>query len=1754
MDNTIKKLKENRLMELDKSDYENIENNAELHTLFLSKIKEGQDFSIEYADPVLEDLLFHPEYITIIFDQLRKQRPEDYINIFFYSEEDLEQEFPPDSLIALKQYKKKRLDEIIEILKESPESSDKIEDREIIEKIIENKIEQHYGAIYMPNPTEEFENLLLNALEHRTYKRIYTVTDKIIQKCQETDQLSAAVFGIDLENEAMTEIYFAALEDGKITYGDLSYAFKEKYKKDLRLIKHKLHDKHCYFEEGELERVEVRQLILSEIENNHDLATDWAIRTAAQKYPEIAITVIKYYPPENLKDCLKYSNEMLENTLKSAPKETIDAILYNLEHNLDDVTEIFEIIMQLNPNHPEKFTALTQDTRLLQYIIPKIPMDLVLKYLVNSKYDYDNRKDIYFINEENYKLLSELEISFTEVPKKFIYSVNYPENVWLALLPVLKEDELTPNNIDLNRFKDTPTVLDAIIKRLVELKSNRFNSTLEYWGNENITPYMIEIITSKENPLNLSIAQRIKILPSANMANQNYLYQIIKNTEKIDAISLQTIIPTIQKIENKEEVKRILNILFEKEKIEINANVIQYFTTLASNAKKEKNQEETTTLLIYEAMTSFLKTKTGIPLSLTIYFDQETRKKATYSKLEDLKENPNTFLVTPLPDDFLPFIKECQKIGIPIDLKIINQAYEKEKNQQLLDYNNIVFTDDKDTYNILNVFLVYAKGKEKNEIHKKIVTKWMDTELSPQFFNCQTEWKDSLFLDSLLNEEEYLPQIIQCLTQESTGITFTQKLLFLLIKDYSSEEIANKVKETIYNLITQNKISSFIPDNHFKKYLEIDNKIFTNYLTSTFINNINNITTLSYLETLLNSPIYKQPTLDALYQNSHLISNQNVLSLLPKNQEIKQYFISILEDANNPNNRYLEFDYRFFDKDVLLAFLKNHSIDAVITHIVHQGNIEYITKETNEIINKTFLEKHPEYKKEAYELLNQFYGTTLLTLLETDNIKKLLAQEKEVVQKYIEIFKERQLDEGIIMSINDSFRQNCFNLDNLDIINFYTNTLEKIQRGITEEEIQQTIQMLLPVIPNKLEEEIEKTGNEYLTDLYHTNKEDFLRQLIIELSNNQNIYAPLFNKITNNLIIQKRNEHRKKQNIYADTNLKYELETKSLYNALFNYLVKNKPRKLMQLIRSTTEETELDYKTLCFLYGKTETLLPEELPEIKKNIPRLKAIIIKALQELNKDENIRKNTYYGLNWQNQQEKKFSNLPREFEYLLDDANFMKSVKKIPIYPTRKTPIETIGNINMDVFLNLVQDQEKYNALLNLLNKYKFLEWGDLFEPTVKKLALGEDAINIYNFINAFSKIYDNERKIILRERKRLIDTVVEEMRQNGKTEKEIEDYIKAKENEPINIQITAYKILKYNTIYSSIANYYKLILGLEDFDFVKKNDGPNTASKGTQEQRLQETTEMQIELLQFDKVTIPSFIHQYENKEKKKLQVIIGNRADSRNLTHGERTGACMRSYGHADTLFKFCNTDPRGFHFTFVDPETNEYVSRVSGFRNGNTIFLNQLRNSVSTKYTNEDVIDACKSAAEEIIKRSQTSSMPIENVVASPCYALAGHTTQVLSESNIGQGVYTGYKDVSANAVVLATTGQDGKAVDVKLDGENQPVYDSVRLQPREYTAVNNETKVLMQRISGIKHCIEHSENKEYYKTLDLDYELLDTEYIHVIIGQDWYVSLDSKGNLAYDIAIQSKQSTEELNEALEKMNKIKEEKIQLGGFTNGI
>ena len=179
----------------------------------------------------------------------------------------------------------------------------------------------------------------------------------------------------------------------------------------------------------------------------------------------------------------------------------------------------------------------------------------------------------------------------------------------------------------------------------------------------------------------------------------------------------------------------------------------------------------------------------------------------------------------------------------------------------------------------------------------------------------------------------------------------------------------------------------------------------------------------------------------------------------------------------------------------------------------------------------------------------------------------------------------------------------------------------------------------------------------------------------------------------------------------------------------------------------------------------------------------------------------------------------------------------------------------------------------------------------------------------------------------------------------------------------------------------------------------------------------------------------------------------------------------------------------------------------MSGFRNGNTLFLNQLRSSVDSTYSDYDVYEACKMVAHSLIEMSKKTNSPIDNVVVSGGYAVASRNFQSFKVLDIkkGLGAKDFYTDISESGIVLATSRDDDSLVPVRLG--NKFV--------KRYLVIRDKVKVVydVQCLERVRH-IETMD--QVLSGVDIEEVQLHTEedYILCYYGEDWYiaVTVDSK------------------------------------------
>ena len=292
------------------------------------------------------------------------------------------------------------------------------------------------------------------------------------------------------------------------------------------------------------------------------------------------------------------------------------------------------------------------------------------------------------------------------------------------------------------------------------------------------------------------------------------------------------------------------------------------------------------------------------------------------------------------------------------------------------------------------------------------------------------------------------------------------------------------------------------------------------------------------------------------------------------------------------------------------------------------------------------------------------------------------------------------------------------------------------------------------------------------------------------------------------------------------------------------------------------------------------------------------------------------------------------------------------------------------------------------------------------------------------------------------------------------------------------------------------------------------------------------------------VTIPSKDVVISNSNKTKLlNFIVGNRTNSSNICHGERTGACMRVGGVGEGLFVKCLTDKNWFHIRIEDPITHQYISRVSGFRNGNSVYLNQLREtSQPDKYSNKDLQEFIQIYAKSLIEETKNSQYPIENVFINTQYAMEGYEGKVY---RLGSTISAGYNldevkdlllkpkiddiwlDVRTEAILLATANEGEGYAPLKSGSQNTPVYSAVRdkiygtqsidkdLEPHKFVGIDiTELKEKINRVNAMKQKLAGADYR--YDIIDVNFD--QSELMDGYASSDWYVYLDSNRKIYYD------------------------------------
>ena len=462
--------------------------------------------------------------------------------------------------------------------------------------------------------------------------------------------------------------------------------------------------------------------------------------------------------------------------------------------------------------------------------------------------------------------------------------------------------------------------------------------------------------------------------------------------------------------------------------------------------------------------------------------------------------------------------------------------------------------------------------------------------------------------------------------------------------------------------------------------------------------------------------------------------------------------------------------------------------------------------------------------------------------------------------------------------------------------------------------------------------------------------------------------------------------------------------------------------------------------------------------------------------------------------------------KAYEYKYDPKKF-EGIEGLPYsyYPVEPSVEWLLGVIvecNVPQIVDkVINDKEVYAKLIAFIQKYKMLGWDKTFKVFDKRAEVEFTEGTMSSIISNFYTI----------------SAIASEKDAN----------------------LTQF--LDYANMYDSMSKTYSYILGRDNYRAIAANEGKNKADMSKAE-RLSRVPGLIKGMYAREEITTPPIDKVYETFDGKKLNVVLGNSTNMINLSYGERTNSCLRIGGAFNNLFEFCIHDKNGFHVRFTDPETGEFISRVSGVRNGNTIFFNELRDSENPNYNNEQIIDVLNQLSNELIEMTKDEECPIDNIVITYDYAMRDYEQRAIP---------TGLKEYpnafygkrfnihfDGKFVLLKSTSPTGDLVPYKFGADLARTYET----QRDKVVTLNTPEAAYEKVVQL-HLIDSVLKGYEIDELTID---LPNNINLCVAGEDWCVYKDNEGNIHQFVVEMSKhkdRALEEMKVALEQIKTMIEE-----------
>lgn len=252
------------------------------------------------------------------------------------------------------------------------------------------------------------------------------------------------------------------------------------------------------------------------------------------------------------------------------------------------------------------------------------------------------------------------------------------------------------------------------------------------------------------------------------------------------------------------------------------------------------------------------------------------------------------------------------------------------------------------------------------------------------------------------------------------------------------------------------------------------------------------------------------------------------------------------------------------------------------------------------------------------------------------------------------------------------------------------------------------------------------------------------------------------------------------------------------------------------------------------------------------------------------------------------------------------------------------------------------------------------------------------------------------------------------------------------------------------------------------------------------------------------------------------------------ITCGINTDSCFRLGSNDSDFLRYCALDKNGFVIKITDLNDN-FLAKASGFRNGNTVFINQLRTiydvsgyGYNSEYEaeKEEIIETFIMACDDIVKKSVYPEK-INYVIATKSYSLSELKSNVDNAVTKKIGYYPmdnksddWYKFLK-NTKYLKEAEIDNYFTtdygyyplicishDIPLNAKNMNFYDAKDIYKRRRNPVLfgkiKDLEKEIKRITAIRRQIENQ-----------NIELIIPENSYVFKGDNWYIIIDYEKNI---------------------------------------